>query len=319
MTTVADVVSYNEASNEDDHTSLPLAHLSVEVGHFYMDELLNGEEPIRSRFAAARTWLDAARASVRATGRPRVSTCFLVDDYFHARTNPAEIMPRLLDAAEASGVTIDYVAREAGCHLAGSVDLASLTAARLVDEPAPKTNGSRPPTHQAGWLSNGARSSPDGSGQALHGSGWEPPLEFGRRNHSIFLDVELWRNEADRLWSCPFLAGVWHLLRLGVLRNLGEPVAQPVLISPTHDWPTAWDDLPAVMQLQANADPFSAYKSLSILPRSYLPIEHAIQVILGNLVLEDAVIDDLVRRGQREGVTVPRMVTERITHVFIEG
>ncbi|WP_084011121.1 SCO2522 family protein [Pseudofrankia sp. DC12] len=319
MTAVADVVSYNEASNQDDLTSLPLAHLSVEVGHFYMDELLNGDEPIRARFAAVRPWLDAARASVRSTSRPRVSTCFLIDDYFYARTNPADIMPRLLAAAEASGVTIDYVAREAGCYEADNVDLAALTAARLVDEPAPKTNGSRPPTHQSGWLSNGARSSPDDGGQALRSRSWEPPQEFGRRNHSIFLDVELWRDERDRLWSCPFLAGIWHLLRLGVLRNFGEPVAQPQLCSPTQDWPSAWDDLPAVMQLREGADPFSAYHVLSILPRSYLPIEHAIQVILGQLDLEKPVVDDLVRRAARERITVPPAVTDRISHVFIDG
>jgi hypothetical protein len=319
MTAVADVVSYNEASNQDDLTSLPLAHLSVEVGHFYMDELLNSDDSIRARFASVRPWLDAASATVRTDRRPRISTCFLVDDYFYATTNPSEIMPRLLAAAAASGVTIDYVAREAGCRQAGPVDLARLTAARLLDEPAPKTNGSRPAAHKSGWLSNGARSTQDGSGQALHASSWQPPTEFGRRNHSIFLDVELWSDGGERLWSCAFLAGIWHLLRLGVLRNLGEPVVQPQLCTATDDWGTVWDDLPPVMQLREEADPFSAYRTISILPGSYLPIEHATRVILGHLDLEKPVIDDLVGRAAREGITVPPDVTERISHVFIDG
>jgi hypothetical protein len=319
MTAVADVVSYREASGEDRFRSLSLSHLSIEVGHFYMDELLNGEDPIRARFAAVVPWIAAARASVRAD-RPRVSTCFLVDDYFYPHTNPAVVMPRLLSAAADSGVEIDYIAREAACDRADGVDVATLVAERLVEEPAPKaTNGSRPPATQSGWLSNGRRSEPEGSGQAMRDTSWEPPQEFGKRKHSIFLDVEMWRDEGERLWSCPFLAGVWYLLRLGALRNYDRPVAVPRLRAPDEEWPSSWDDLPAVMQMRENAPPFSAFRAVSILPHAYLPIEHAIRVVLGQLHLDEPVIDDVVARGAQERIVVPRSITERISHVFIDG
>jgi hypothetical protein len=249
-----------------------------------------------------------------------VSTCFLVDDYLGGDSDPAEIMPRLLEAAKLSGLEIDYVARESGCRSADGVDLAQLAALRLLEEPAPHTNGSRPPTHQSGWLCNGDRSSGLDRDQALHDGKWREPQEFGKRNHSVFLDVELWREEDGRLWSCSFLAGVWHLLRLGVLRNYGEPVAQPRLWNVDEaEWPSAWDDLPAVMQLRQDADPFSAYQVVSILPRSYLPIEHAIRVLLGHLSFDPPVIEALVARGLTEGIVVPPKVIDRISHVFIEG
>jgi hypothetical protein len=322
--TAVDVVSYDEASNQDVVRSLPLAHLSVEVGHFYMDELLNGEEPIRRRFAAAAPWIEAARASARAwlpAGRTlRMSTCFLIDDYFYPHTNPAEVMPRLLRAARETGVEIDYVAREAGCQRDGRLDLAQLTARRLLEEPAPRTNGSRPPAHLSGWLANGRRSTTDGADEALRAMPWASPEEFGRRNHSIFLDVEMWREAGgERKWSCAFLAGVWHLLRLGVLRHHGEPVATPVDRTPHDEWPESWSDLPSVMRLRPSAPAFSAYQVLSVLPGSYLPIEHAIRVLLGHLTFDGPVIDQLVARGASEGVKVPAAVNDRISHVFIEG
>jgi hypothetical protein len=319
MTAVDDIVSYGEASEQDEVRSIPLAHLSIEVGHFYMDELLNGPDPVRSRFAAARPWLTAARESLR-VDHPRVSTCFLVDDYFFPETSPAEIMPRLLSAAREAGVEIDYIAREAGCQRADSVDVASLAAQGLVEEPPPKTNGSRPQARLSGWLANGRRPSPAGSDEAMRTAAWQPAEEFGRRNHSIFLDVEMWRGDGpDRLWSCPFLAGVWHLLRLGVLRHHNEPVAQPVPRAVDEPWPESWSDLPAVMQIRENAQPFSAYRAVSILPRTYLPIEHAIRVILEHLTFDDAVLDELVRRGAAEGLVVPRPAVERLAHVFLDG
>ena len=54
------------------------------------------------------------RSAVRARlGRePRISTCFLVDDYFTQFSSPREVLPMLHEAAAAAGLTIDYLARE---------------------------------------------------------------------------------------------------------------------------------------------------------------------------------------------------------------
>ncbi|WP_223198412.1 SCO2522 family protein [Solihabitans fulvus] len=320
---------YSEATEHDQVRAVPLSHLSIEVGHFYMEDLLRGDDWIRGQFQRVAPWVAAATAAVDTGGaKPRVSTCLLMDDYFRNDTSPAAIMDRLVGIAAECDVRIDYVAREAGCCVADDVPLAELTAARLLPEPAPGTNGSRPPAHESGWLCNGERSGDLGSDQAMRSRRWRPPQEFGKRNHSIFLDVEMWKDADDkvngealplRAWSCPFLASVWQLLRLGMLRHYGDAVAQPQQWQDDASWPDRWSELPAVIRLNKHASPFAAYRSMSILPRWYLPIEHAVGVILGHLGLDDAVTEQVVTRGAAEGLRVPRSVTERLSHVFIEG
>jgi hypothetical protein len=324
-----DVVTYSEATDHDRIRAVPLSNLSIEVGHFYMEDLLNGEDRIRTHFQRVVPWIKAATDAVEAPGgKPRVSTCFLMDDYFHHDTNPAEVVTKLLRIADECDMRIDYLAREAGCCVADGVPVAEFTAARLLHEPAPGTNGSRPPAHESGWLCNGKRSTEPDSDQAMRTGQWQPPLEFGKRNHSIFLDVELWteteewvqgQKRTQRTWSCPFLASVWQLLRLGMLRNYGEPMAQPHPFPQGTEWPEHWGDLPAVMQLNARAAPFAAYRSVSILPHSYLPIEHAVRTILDHLSLDDAVTTQVVERAQQEGLAISRRATDRVSHVFIEG
>jgi hypothetical protein len=309
--------------------------LSIEVGHFYMEDLLNGEDRIREQFKRVAPWVATATASARAELGPkaRVSTCFLTDDYFHRNTDPnvtgpAPIMKKLIRIAEEAGIQIDYMAREAGCHVADGVPLAELTAALLLAEPPMGTNGSRPPPHESGWLCNGDRSTDVEPDMAMRVQPWRPPIQFGKRNHSIFLDVELWKDitveEVDgeqvsrRSWSCPFLASVWHLLRLGMLRYKGDPVAQPQLWEEGDDWPEQWSDLPAVIQLNPRAAPFSAFRTMSILPRYYLAIENAVEVILGHLDLDEAVVNQVVERGRKEGITVSTEINRRVSHIFIE-
>jgi hypothetical protein len=326
----SDATTYSEETDQDHARGVPLSHLSIEVGHASMEELLNGEERIRSLLQRVMPWVAAATASVL-TGRgikPRLSTCFLIDDYFRKETNPAEILGKLIPIAAECRVSIDYLAREAGCCVADGVPLAELAEARLLPEPAPGTNGFRPPTHESGWLSNGVRSPESDPGQAMQTQKWQPPQEFGKRNHSVFLDVELWKEVDERAkgaavtprtWSCSFLASVWQLLRLGMLRNYGEAVAQPYAWPPGATWPESWDDLPAVIRLNPHAAPFAAYKTVSILPHSYLPIEHAVRVILGHLSLDDVVIGQVVEREAKEGLRVSSSIIDRVSYIFIEG
>jgi hypothetical protein len=320
-----DSAVYSEAAQEHQIREVPLSHLSIEVGHFYMDDLRTGEDRIRAQFKRVAPWIAAARATVDAgRGTARVSTCFLIDDYFRDDTDPGEVLEMLIRIAGECGVPIDYVAREAGCCVADDVPVAGLVAERLLPEPAPGTNGTRPPVHESGWLCNGLRSDEPGSDQAMRAQEWRPAAEFGRRNHSIFLDVELWRTEHDRAdgtpvrWSCPFLASVWQLLRLGMLRYEGAPVAEPRQWPPGMPWPEQWADLPAVIRLNPEAAPFAAYRSVSILPTTYLPVENAVALILGHLSLDESVTDQVVARGAREGLRISRSVTRRISHIFID-
>jgi hypothetical protein len=95
-------------------------------------------------------------------------------------------------------------------------------------------------------------------------------------------------------------------------------VAQPQLWSVDGDWPEHWEDLPAVLQLNKYAAPFSAYRTTSILPLAYVPIENAVHVILNHLNLDKAVVRQVITRGLDEGVVVPAQITRRVSHVFIE-
>lgn len=325
----SDATTYIEETYQDYTREVPLSHLSIEVGHTSMEALLNGEDHIRSQFQRVAPWVTAATASaiIGRASKPRLSTCFLIDDYFRRNTNPQDILGKLIKIAAECGVSIDYLARESGCYVADGVPLAELVAARLLPEPAPGTNGFRPPTHESGWLSNGERSPESDPGQAMQTQKWQPPQEFSKRNHSVFLDVELWK-EADervkgegatpRTWSCAFLASVWQLLRLGMLRNYGDAVAEPYAWPSEAEWPEYWDDLPAVIQLNPRAAPFAAYRTVSILPHSYLPIEHAVRVILGHLSLDNVVTCQIAKREAKEGLPASPSIIDRTSYIFVE-
>ncbi|MGN2636263.1 SCO2522 family protein [Nocardia takedensis] len=331
---------YSEATEHVRTSAVPLSHVSIEVGHFYMHDLTNGVDRIKAQFRRIVPLVAAFTESAKAEygPNPRVSTCFLIDDYFRTDTKPAEILGRLLDAAAETGLRIDYLAREAGCWEVPAVvqagvlkspeiKLAELVRGRIVAEPEEGTNGRRPPTAESGWLCNGKRANDSRPGQAMHpDEPYEPPEEFGRREHSIFLDVEMWatvlknrRTEVGTKWSCPYLASIWQLLRLGMLRYEGRPIAEPQPWVLGSRWPDNWWEMPTVLQLEPRAKPFAAYQSLSILPQRYVGIEHAVRVILDHVQLDDEVVDQIVGRGRDEGLTVPRKVTERLGHMLLAG
>ncbi|AYF74593.1 hypothetical protein D7D52_12785 [Nocardia yunnanensis] len=346
---MSSATDYSEAGERNRVEGQPLSHLSIEVGHFYMDELVNGVDRIHAQLRKVAPIVAAQRAAAEQEfgAGARVSTCFLVDDYFwtrptppgreaRRRADPREVLEKLLTAADECGVGIDYLAREAGCAEVPSfrdgdpagepVRLAEMMAARIVAEPERDGTGRRPPTVESGWLCNGRRSSEFDAGQAMRITRYRPPEEFGARNHSIFLDVQLWSRYVEEvagaqvertLWSCPFLAAIWQLLRLGMIRDEGAIVAAPVPW--TDPWPSEWSRLPAVMQLNPTARPFAAYRALSVLPYSYLGIEHAVRVILDHLRLDEDVHAKLAERGatERNPVLVPVQATRRLNHIFL--
>ncbi len=328
------VTSYSEATEQFRVTSVELSHLSIETGHFFMRDLTNGTEAIRAHFRRVSSlvdlYTDAARSEFGTAAR--VSTCFLIDDYFTPYTDPTEILGKILGIADECGLQIDYLAREAGCwetpnYIDGqpaepSIKLAEMIASRIVAEPIEHTTGKRPPDVDSGWLCNGRRSSDSDPSQAMQvAAEYRSSEEFGRREHSIFLDVELWKKrigkdgEIHTHWSCPFLASIWQLLRLGMVRNEGRAVVEP---QPRGDrWPDRWWEMPSVVQLNPNAQPFAAYQALSILPQSYLKIEHAVRTILDHVVIDQEVVTQTVERGATEGITIPREITQRLSHVFL--
>jgi hypothetical protein len=298
-----------------------LSHLSLELGHLYMEDYAAGYEHLRRTFERVKPWSDAARAAcgqALAGGTARVSTCYLVDDYFTPFSSPLELVPQLRAAARESGLEIDYLVRESGCAQANGVSLAGLVESRLVSDPVPGTNGTRPPTAQSGWATNGQRSPHGAAGQAMEGPGpWRPPVENAANRHSIFMDVQLWDDDdgGRRTWSCPFLAAVWQLLRLGLLRHEGRAVAVPTLIE--AEYPEGWTELPAVVQLRRGAAPFCAYRTFSVLGARFLPVEHAVLTILSQVGVEAGVAGEVLARAANEHLDLPPDIVQRIDYAFV--
>ena len=145
---------------------------------------------------------------------------------------------------------------------------------------------------------------------------WQPPRESARRRHSIFVDVELWDEEdGHRTWSCPMLAAVWQLLRLGLLRDQGRPVSTP------QDWtdplfPDSWDDLPPVTRLNPRATAFAAYTTLSVLSPRFLPVELAVRTILSQFACDRTILAEAANRAARDAMQLPAELVDRIRYVF---
>ncbi len=299
--------------------SLPLSHVSVELGHLYMEDLPGGQAALRDTFAAVAPWVRAAETP-RAIGcgkRPvRISTCFLIDDYFSQFVPPAEIIPMVMSAAESEGLRIDYLARESACAQVRDSSPAQLVLGRLVTEPVTGTTGGRPPLTETGWLTNGQRSPSTSRGEAMaKRSPWQPPRESARRRHSIFVDVELWdEHEGHRTWSCPMLAAVWQVIRLGLLRDHGRPVLVPQ--DWTDPWPDSWDEMPPITRLNPGAAAFAAYTTLSALSPRFLPVELAVRTILGQFLPEGPVLAQAQARAVRDGMQLPVELVDRIRYVF---
>ncbi|MET8100830.1 SCO2522 family protein [Streptomyces sp. NPDC005236] len=320
---------FRETSAEPPTESVPYSHLSLELGHLYMEDFTEGADRLRQHFATARPWADAVRTSTAArlaNGRARISTCFLIDDYFSRQSTPARLIPPLLGAAADAGLTIDYLARESGCAVAPGTDRAELRLAesvlhRLVESPPPGSSGFRPPVSRTGWLSNGRRAPAQRTSAALDSAGatWQPPSETTARGHSVFMDVELWSGpEEQRTWSCAFLASVWQLVRLGLLRDNGRAVLAP---TPWDDkeFPTEWDELPPVVRLNPQAEPFTAYSTSSVLPTRFLPVEHAVRVVLEQVHVEAGTLAQALERSAKEGFPVPADIADRTSYVFPPG
>ncbi|WP_054815056.1 SCO2522 family protein [Nocardia arizonensis] len=323
---IGEAAGYSEDDGRPGVERIPLSHLSIEVGHFYLDDVMRQTDRVRAEFARLAPVVAAFVESARQQYGPgvRISTCYLIDDYFRPETDPVELIENLLGAAEQAGTPIDYLARQSGCDRIPRdadrepIPVADMVAATIVPEPLPPDAGGRRATADSGWLCNGRRSSEHDPARPVPESGFRPPEEFGGDDHSVFLDVQLWSRQENRTrWSRAFLGAVWYLLRLGMLRYHGRPVIHPRPRPRTA--PLGWDELPAVMRVNPNAMPFAAYRTLSILPARHIGVEHAVRMVLEHLDLDDEVVDQIVACGAQDGVPVPRPLSDRLSHLILDG
>jgi hypothetical protein len=191
----------------------------------------------------------------------------------------------------------------------------------LVEDPVPDTTGTRPPVTDSGWLCNGQRSPSAGTAPAMAGPArWQPPVENAANRHSVFVDVQLWNGDGDqRIWSCPYLAAVWQLLRLGLLRHEGEGLVKPAEFAPWADndeVPDEWDRMPAIVQLNPSAKAFSAYRTFSVLASRFLPIELAVRVVLSQFYPEQVAAEQVNARSRDEGISLPAPLVDRVGYLF---
>ncbi|GAA2892822.1 hypothetical protein Acy02nite_40150 [Actinoplanes cyaneus] len=330
-----DGTGFSESTADTRVEKTPLSHLSVELGHFYAPDLELDEHFFIEHFRRIGVWFAAARSAAENANlrAPRISTCVLIDDYFGLPEPPVALIPKLVAAARKAGLEIDYLVRESGCanNVAGvarnpaepetgppGLSLAELVEARLVEDPPPNTTAARPPVSHTGWLCNGQRSPATETHEAMkRPTAWRPPAENAAVNHSIFADIELWREEADgRLWSCAMLAAVWQLLRLGLLRDNGRSVAVPH--PPPPDLPDNWSALPMVLRINDRAAPFNAYRAMTVCAPLFLPIENAVRTILQQVAVDPAVLGQVSDRAKGEGISLPLEVVDRIEYLFVD-
>jgi hypothetical protein len=302
-----------------------MSHVSVELGHLYLEDFARGPDALTAMFSTLAPRV-ADATSMLTVGEPsrkvRASTCFLVDDYSSRFSGPAKVIPMVVEAAAEAGLQIDYLARESACAKTTDSRPAELVLGRLVTEPAPGTTGGRKPVTESGWLTNGVRSpaTPLASGRSemamRSAEPWKPPRQSAAGRHSIFVDIELFDElDGERVWSCAMLAAVWQLLRLGLLRDLGRPVAQPA--DAPAAWPDDWADLPPVVRLRRGAAPFTAYTTFSLLSPGFLPVEMAVRTILGQFAADPLVLADLAVRAGREHLRLPEEIVDRISYTFL--
>src|SRR4029450_6784500 len=175
---------FEEESASPATVSVPLSHLSLELGHLYMEDFVGGLPALTQLMRQGAPWARTVRERV-APKPARISPCFLVDDYFWPVNAPAEVIPLLVKAAEEAGLTIDYLVRESACANADGLALSDLVLGRVVVDPPPGATGSRPAIMDSGWLCNGVRSpQPAESAQAMRAPvQWRPPAENGANRH----------------------------------------------------------------------------------------------------------------------------------------
>lgn len=311
---MAEVV-FDQAGARSRVESVPYAQLSVELGHLYHADYAAGTGRFRELFASVAPWYRAAVESTGAGGR-RISTCYLVDDYLLEPESPKAVLAALTDAAREYGVTIDYLARESACAEAAGVSPAALLTGALVPEPPPGTNGNRPPAGETGWLTNNRVGGVEHLPAMAPVAQWVAPRQHVPDGHSICLDVELWDDgDGRRTYSCAFLAACWQLLRLGLLRDGGRVPFAPVPVP--DELPDEWRGLPPVVRLSERPAPFAAYRTLSILPGRFLPVEASVRMILDQVVVDPVALRQSEDRAAAEGLDRLGHPAKRLRYVLL--
>jgi hypothetical protein len=278
------------------------ADVSVEVAHLYAPGLTREQalEEVRREERALRPLLDLMGAEGLT-----VSQCILIDDTSSA-TDPEELRHLVLEACAEVGLRVDYVVHESACASSIMTMLAHYFPGEPLDVGAMLGTGGRVPVVDVlkdgeRWVMNGepARFRPPAEAllvptantppERSDGVHTRPTGGRGTRSHSIHLDVELWSVDARAgsvVWSCAALASWWQLLRLGAPASPDTAIAE-----------------------HAEAPPFGASTTLTVLPASFLVVEHAVRTILSRVDVPTEWLAPMRGHGQVD-------LFERISYLF---
>ncbi len=72
------------------------------------------------------------------------------------------------------------------------------------------------------------------------------------------------------------------------------------------------------LQLNPDADPFSAYRTCTLMPNRFLAVEDAVRLILDQIDVDTDALEQIDRRSRGERVEVPAVVAQRASYVFYE-
>jgi len=255
--------------------ALAVSDYSLEVNHLYMKDMKQSNDEMRKQFAPVAV---CVRAALECTDEGAThSTAFMVDDYNLRSetpdTMPEIVIPRVLQIAGECDIEIDYIAREAACH-----DLANLALE------AWEGNIITSPSKRDGVVM---------SRDAVTGKRGPRDVLLEPKKSAMIMAVPLYhisrrRKAEGRRWSCPALATIWHLSRLAVTSeiSLGDPHQLDIDKLEQDLSGARWSDLSPVLQINPQAAPFVAERSRSILPKSFLGVECAVQEIIRNVFPE---------------------------------
>jgi hypothetical protein len=262
--------------------TLEMAHLSVEIAHVYLGELT--EKTASDAVAAAIDRVSpVVDRMIKDHGRT-VSTCILIDDYFESKgPTPEQAVGIFRNVAARAGFRLDWIAFEADCAVAADYFFDNLYPQPIFGESSHgELYGEPNRLSRSGqsWISNGDPTRETKAPRSRRFLGEEAKYLPGKVRPeiatSIALDVEIAKAEPQSddsalLWSCPFLAACWQLIRLGCWREPSGGMLAPKRLLAVSDLPP----------------PFFARRTLSHLPSRYLRVEHAVQVILAQLAIDD--------------------------------
>jgi hypothetical protein len=106
------------------------------------------------------------------------------------------------------------------------------------------------------------------------------------------------------------------MLRLGLLRDRGEVVLPAETWDEEEAFPEDWARLSPLVQLNPQAAPFCAYRTFSVLDNRFLPVEHAVRVILDHTAADPEALRQVAERSTAEGLAVPSELTQRVLYAF---